>query len=49
MFGILEREGKVGVEIVLDVTAETLFRLAIKKVNEVVYSIRFGMGRYKWY
>ena len=33
MFGILEREGKVEVEIVKDVTAETLLREAIKKVK----------------
>jgi transposase len=33
VFGILEREGKVEVEIVKDVTAETLLREAIKKVK----------------
>lgn len=33
VFGILERNGKVSIEIVPDVKAETLLRLAIKKVK----------------
>jgi len=40
VFGILEREGKVKVEIVKDVTAETLLRETIKKVKResIIYT-----------
>jgi transposase len=43
VFGILEREGKVEVEIVKDVTAETLLREAIKKVKRgsIIYTDKF--------
>lgn len=53
VFGILERDGKVKVEIVHDVTAETLLTLAIKKVKRgsLIYTDRYrsydglvGMG-----
>ena len=33
MFGILERQGKVKVEVVKDVSCETLLRETIKKVK----------------
>ena len=39
MFGILERNGKVKVEIVEDVSAETILRETIKKVKGGVLSI----------
>jgi transposase len=43
VFGILEREGKVKVEIVKDVTAETLLREMIKKVKResIIYTDKF--------
>ena len=43
VFGILERSGKVKVEIVPDVTAETLTQLMIKKVKRgsLIYTDRF--------
>ena len=43
MFGILEREGKVKVEIVKDVTAETRLMGTIKKVKRgsVIYTDKF--------
>lgn len=43
VFGILERNGKVKVEIVKDVTAETLLTLAIKKVKRgsIIYTDRY--------
>lgn len=43
VFGILEREGKVKVEIVNDVTSETLLTLAIKKVKRgsLIYTDRY--------
>jgi len=43
VFGILERNGKVKVEIVHDVTAETLLTLAIKKVKRgsLIYTDRY--------
>jgi len=43
VFGILEREGKVKVEIVKDVTAETRLMEAIKKVKRgsIIYTDKF--------
>jgi transposase len=43
VFGILEREGRVKVEIVKDVTAETLLRETIKKVKRgsIIYTDKF--------
>jgi transposase len=43
VFGILEREGKVKVEIVKGVTAETLLREEIKKVKRgsIIYTDKF--------
>jgi transposase len=43
VFGILEREGKVKVEIVKDVTAETLLMETIKKVKRgsIIYTDKF--------
>ncbi len=44
VFGILERGGKVKVEVVPDVRAETLLREAIAKVKRgsLIYTDRFG-------
>lgn len=43
VFGILERQGKVRVEIVEDVTAQTLLKLALKKVKRgsLIYTDRY--------
>lgn len=43
MFGILERGGKVKIEVVTDVQSETLFELAIKKVKRgsLIYTDKF--------
>lgn len=44
VFGILEREGKVNVSVVPNVTAETLFALTVDKVRRgsIVYTDKFG-------
>jgi transposase len=44
VFGILEREGRVHVSVVPDVSAATLLKLTIKKVRRgsVVYTDKFG-------
>ena len=44
VFGILERGGKVTVEVVTDVQGETLLELAIKKVKRgsLIYTDKFG-------
>ena len=44
VFGILEREGRVHVSVVADVSAATLLKLTVKKVRRgsVVYTDRFG-------
>ncbi len=43
VFGILERDGKVKVEVVRDVKAETLLREAIKKVKRgsLIYTDKY--------
>jgi transposase len=43
VFGIIERGGKVRVDVVRDVSAETLLRLAVKRVRRgsVVYTDKF--------
>jgi len=43
VFGILERQGKVKVEVVKDVSAESILRSAIKKVKRgsIIYTDRF--------
>ena len=44
VFGILERQGKVKVEVVKDVSAESILRSAIKKVKRgsIIYTDRFS-------
>ena len=43
MFGILERQGKIKVEVVKDVSCETLLRETIKKVKRgsLIYTDKF--------
>jgi len=47
VFGILEREGRVKVEVVKDVTAETLLRETIKKVKRgsTIYTVKLLSSR----